>query len=113
MRSRAGLLAEKTREVRRIGERQVIRDLVDRLAGKHELALRLGEDALPDQVPGGDAGRALDVVVEPIRRHRELRSIKIKKAFFAEMLLDQLAQRLDGGVRGRERHASGPRAACG
>ena len=50
VRRRAGLLAEKAREVRRIGERQVIRDLVDRLAGKHELALRLGEDALANEM---------------------------------------------------------------
>ena len=41
-------------------------DLVDRETGEDELALRLGEHALADQVAGGDAGRALDDVVEAV-----------------------------------------------
>ena len=39
---------------------------MDRLAGEHELALGLGQHALADQVAGGDAGRAPDVIVEAV-----------------------------------------------
>ena len=51
---------------------------------------------------GGDAGRALDVIVEPVRRDRELLGIEADQPFFAEVLLDQPAQRFDGRV-GRAR----------
>src|SRR5262249_40653996 len=67
-----GLLAEKAGEVGRIGESKIVGDLVDRLAGEHQLALGFGEHALADQVAGGDAGCAPDVIVEAIDRHGEL-----------------------------------------
>ena len=51
VRRRAGLLAEEAGEVGRIGEGEIVGDLVDRLAGEYELALGLGEHALADQVP--------------------------------------------------------------
>ena len=56
MRRGAGLLAEKARKVGRIGKRKVVGDLVNGLAGENQLTLGLGEHALPDQVPGSDAG---------------------------------------------------------
>ena len=62
---------------------------------------------------GGDAGRALDVVVEPVRRHGELVGIEVEMALLAEILLDQLAQRVDRRVGRRERDAAGARAARG
>jgi hypothetical protein len=39
---------------------------VDRLAGEHERALGLGQHALADQVAGGHAADALDVIVQPV-----------------------------------------------
>jgi hypothetical protein len=62
MRRGAGLLPEKAREMRRVGERQVIGDLVDRLGGEHELALGFGQHALADQMARRHTGRALDVI---------------------------------------------------
>jgi hypothetical protein len=56
LRRGAGLLAEKTGEMRGVGERQIERDLVDRQSGEDELALGLGEHPLADQMPGSDAG---------------------------------------------------------
>ena len=68
-----GLLAEKTGEVRGVGEGEIVGDLVDGLAGEHELTLGFGEHALADQMAGSDAGCALDVVVEAIDRESALR----------------------------------------
>ena len=87
LRRHAGLLAEKSREVRRVGKRQVVGNLVDRLAGKHQLALGFGQYALADQMAGRHAGRALDVVVEPVGGHRQLPGIEADQPFFAEMLV--------------------------
>ena len=50
-------LRKKRREVGRVGEAEIVGNLVDRLAGEHQLALGLGQDALADQVAGGDAAR--------------------------------------------------------
>src|ERR1700689_3182785 len=79
----AGLLAEEAGEVGRVGEGQLLGDVVDRLRGEDQLPLGLGEDALADQMTGGDAGRAFDVVVEPVDGHAELFGIKIELAFGA------------------------------
>ena len=44
---------------------------------------------------GGDPGCALDVVVEAIDRHCQLVGIEGEPPLFVEVLLDELAQRLD------------------
>src|SRR3974390_22166 len=69
LRRRAGLLAEEARKMRGIGEREIIGDLVDLLAGENELAFGLGQHALADQMAGRDAGCTLDVIVQSIRCH--------------------------------------------
>ena len=61
---------------------------MDRLAGEHELALRLGQHAMADQVTGGDAGRPFDVVVETVDRHGELVGIECELPLGLEVLLD-------------------------
>ncbi len=96
----AGLLAEEAREVGRIGEGQFFGDVVDRLRGEDELALGFGEDALADQVAGGDAGRAFDVVVEAVDGHAELFGIEFELALDAKILIDQSAQLRHEGVGG-------------
>src|SRR5579862_4645961 len=83
----AGLLAEEAGEVRRVGEGQLLGDVVDRLRGEDQLALGFGQHALADQMAGGDAGRAFDVVVEPVDSHAELLRIKIELALGAEILV--------------------------
>jgi hypothetical protein len=92
----AGLLAEKAREVRWIGECEVVRDLVDRRPGKYKLALRLGQNPLADEMSGGNAGRPLDVIVEPVRGHGQLVGVEAEQSFLAKMLLHEGAQRFDG-----------------
>jgi hypothetical protein len=77
--------------VRGVREGEVVGDLVDRLVGEDELALRLGQHALADEVAGGDAGGALDVIVEAVRRHGKLAGVERELALLAEMLLDQVA----------------------
>src|SRR5664279_1730776 len=42
LRRHAGLLAEKSGEVRRIGKRQIVGNLVDRLIGEYQLTLGFG-----------------------------------------------------------------------
>src|SRR5580658_8252033 len=88
----AGLLAEEAGEMRRVGEGQLLGNVVDRLGGEDQLALGFGEDALADQMAGGNAGRAFDVVVEPVDGHAELFGIKLKLPFDTEILVDQSAQ---------------------
>ena len=90
-----------------------MRDFLDRLPGEDKLPLGLGQHALPDQMPGGDAADALDVIVEPVRRHRELFRIEADQALLAEVLVDQTAQRFDGRIRRGERHRAGAGAAGG
>src|ERR1700730_306604 len=107
------LLAEKAGEVGWIGERKIVGDLVDRLAGEYKLALGFGEHALPDQVAGGDAGCAPDVIVEAIDRHCELVGVEGELALLVEVLLDELAQRVDGGAGRLERDRPGAAAATG
>src|SRR5262245_8513007 len=107
-----GLLAEKTGEVRGVGEGETVGDLVDGLAGEHELTLGFGEHALADQMAGSDAGCALDVVVEAIDRHRQLIRVEGELPLFVKVLFDELAQRIDGcaGRLERDRIASPARA---
>src|SRR6266853_3674218 len=76
LRRGAGLLAEEAGEMRGVREGEIVGDLVDRRVGEDELALRLGQHALADEVAGGDAGGALDMVVEAVGRHRELAGIE-------------------------------------
>src|SRR3954452_17622676 len=78
MRCGAGLLSEEAREMRRVGKGQIISDLMDRLGGEYQLTLGFGQHALADQVARRHAGRALDVVVEPVGRHRELLGIEVQ-----------------------------------
>src|SRR6266567_5853675 len=87
LRRRAGLLPKETREVRRVGKAQVVRNFVDRLAGEHQGALGFGQHALANEMACSHAARALDVVVEPVRRDRELFGVKADQPFFSEMLL--------------------------
>src|SRR3954466_15410399 len=82
----AGLLAEKPGEVGGIGECEIVGDLVNRLAGEHELALGFGEHALADEMTGGDAGGAPDMVVETIYRHRQLVGVEGELPLLLEML---------------------------
>ena len=72
----AGLLAEESGEMRRIGEGKLLGDVVDRLRGKNELTLGLAEHALAYQMASGDAGGAFDVVIQPIDGHAELFGIE-------------------------------------
>src|SRR6266478_5759496 len=99
LRRDAGLLAEKAGTMRRVREGEIVSDFVDRLIGEEELAFRLGQNALADEVACGDAGRTLDVIVQAIRRHGELAGIEGKLALVAEVPLDQIAQRVDRRVR--------------
>src|SRR4051794_5816285 len=71
MRRGAGLFAEESGKVRGVREGKAISNLVDRLAGEDELALRLGQHAMADQVPRSHAGGPFDVVVEAVDRHGE------------------------------------------
>src|SRR6266446_6032641 len=109
LRGDAGLLAEKAGKMRRVREGEIVSDFVDRLIGEEELAFRLGQNALADEVACGDPGSTLDVIVEAIRRHGELAGVEGKLALLAEMLLDQVAQRIDRRVRRNQRR----RAASG
>src|SRR3954466_4873862 len=92
----AGLLTEEPGEMGGIGECEIVGDLVNRLTGEYELALGFGEHALADEVTGGDTGGAPDMIVEPIDRHRKLVGIEGELPLLLEMLLHQLAQRVDG-----------------
>src|SRR5450759_5955065 len=91
LRRHAGLLAEKSGEVRRIGKRQIVGNLVDRLIGEHQLALGFGQYALADQMARRHAGRALDVVVEPVGGPRQILGLEADQPFLAEMLVHQPA----------------------
>src|SRR5262249_35690903 len=84
LRGDAGLRAEKSCKVGRVGEREIIGDLVDRLLGEHELPLGLGEHALTDQVAGGDPGCALDMIVEAVGGHCQLLSIEYEQPLLAK-----------------------------
>src|SRR5262249_36987819 len=105
-----GLLAEKAGEVGWIREGKIVSDLVDRLAGEYELALGFGEHALADQMPGGDAGCAPDVIVETIDRHGELVGVEGELPLLVEVLFDELAQRIDGCAGRLERDRIGAAA---
>src|SRR5207249_12281385 len=70
---------------------------------KHELPLGFGEHALADQVSGSDSGCTLDVIIEAIDRHGELVGVEGKLPLFVEVLIDELAQRIDGCTRRLER----------
>src|SRR5208337_3436436 len=87
VRRRAGMFAEEPGEVRRIGKRQLLRDVLDRLGGEYQLAFGLGKQTLTDQMPGGDAGRALDVIVKPIDRHAEFLRIETELVLAAEIFV--------------------------
>src|SRR5215831_9510852 len=111
LRGNAGLLPEKAGEVRGVREGEIVGDLVDRLIGEDQLAFRLGQHALADEVAGGDAGGTLDMIVQAIRRHGELAGVESKLALVTEVLLDQVAQRVDRRVRRHQRRRAGPGAA--
>src|ERR1700733_9455485 len=86
VRRRSGLLAEEPREMRRIGEGELLGNVVDRPRGEDQLALGFGQHALTDKMTCGDAGCAFDMVVEPVHGHADLFGIKAEQAFLAEML---------------------------
>jgi hypothetical protein len=92
------VFAEETGKVRGIGKRKLVRDVLDRLRGEYQLALGFGEQALTDEVTGGDAGRALDVIVEPIDRHAELFGLEAELMLAAEKFVDQRPKLRDGGI---------------
>src|SRR5690349_15815637 len=95
--------------MRGVGKSEIIGDLVDRLVGEYKLSLGFGENALPDEVARGDAGRPLDMVIETVGRHRQLLGIKADEPLLAEMFVDEAAQFVDAGVVSRQRHRA---AAC-
>ena len=84
-------------------------DLLDRLGGEYQLALGFGEHALADEMTGGDAGRALDVIVEPIDRHAEFFGIEAELMLAAEKFVDQRPQ----VARRWRRPAARSRCRCG
>src|SRR5665213_2923518 len=88
LRRHAGLFAEKSGEVRGIGKSQIIGNLVDRLSGKHELALGFREHALADQMSSRHAGRALDVIIEPVSGHRQFPGVETDQPLFSEILVE-------------------------
>ena len=104
------MLAEESGKVRGIGKRQLLRDVLDRLRGENELALGFGQHALADQMAGGDAGCALDVIVEPIDRHAEFLGVEAELMLAVEEFVDQRAQLRDGGVGGLQGDAAARRA---
>src|SRR5207249_9658094 len=73
---------------------------------KHELPLGFGEHALADQVSGSDSGCTLDVIIEAIDRHGELVGVEGKLPLFVEVLIDELAQRIDGCTRRLDRKST-------
>ncbi len=73
-------------EHRRRAQRE---DPLERAVGEDQLPLRLREHPLPDQMAGGHAGRALDVIVQAVRRHRQHVGVKADLALPTEMLLHQ------------------------
>ena len=98
--------------MRRIGERQIVGNFLNWLAGKDKLPFRLGQHALADQMPRRDP-YSLYVIVETIRRHRQLLGIEADQTLLAEMLIDQPMQSFDRGIRCRKRHRPGAGAARG
>jgi len=84
VRGRGGVLAEETGKVRGIGKTELLGDLLDRLRGENQLSLGLGEQALTDQMTGGHAGRAFDVIVESTDGHAEFFCIEAELMFTAE-----------------------------
>jgi hypothetical protein len=56
---------------------------------EHELPLCFGENALAQQMSGGDARRPLHMVIEPVRRHREFARVKRDMPLAAEISFDQ------------------------
>ena len=86
VRCRTGLFAEEPREMRRIGERELLGNVVDWLRGEHKLALGFAQHALADQMSSSDAGRALDVIVEAVDGHRVPVGIERKLPLLLEIL---------------------------
>src|ERR1700675_3137265 len=80
---RSGLLAEEPREMRRIGEGELLGNVMDRLRGEAQLALGFGQHALTDNMTCGNAVDAFDVVLEPVDGHADLFGIKSEQAFLA------------------------------
>ena len=91
---------------------KLLGNVLDRLRGEDELALGFGEQALADQMAGGDAGCAFDVIVEPVDGHAELLGIEAELMLAAEILVDQRAQLRDRRVGRLQGDAAGARAAC-
>ena len=83
------------------------------MRGENELPFRFGEDALADEMAGGHAGRAFDVIVEPINGHAELLRVKSELVLAAKEFVDQRPQRRDGGIGRLQSHAAGACAAGG
>src|ERR1700728_1464382 len=98
MRRRSVLLAEKAREMRRVGKTKLFGNVVDLLGGEGEPALSFDENALANEMARGHASRALDVVVEPVDRHAEFFGVKSQQALLAEELVDHRAQSRDRSV---------------
>ena len=60
-------------------------DILDRLGGEYQLAFGFGEHPLTDQMTGGDASGAFDVIVEPIDRHAEFFGVEAELVLAAEI----------------------------
>src|ERR1700691_601496 len=114
------MLAEEAGEMRRVGKRQLFRNVLNRLRCENELTFCFGQDALTDEMTGSHAGCPFDVVVEPINRHAEVLRIKSELVLAAKELVDQRAQLRNRRIgwlqsnraasrtaRGEARHANG------
>ena len=88
VRRRAGLLAEEPREMRRIGESKLLGKVVYRLRRKNQLTFGFAQYALADEMTGGDAGCAFDVIVEAIDRHAKFFGIEPQQPFVAEEFVE-------------------------
>jgi hypothetical protein len=116
----ASMLAEEAGKMRRVGKRQLLRNVLDRLRGKNEQTFCFGEDALANEMTGSYAGCPFDVIVESINGHAEFLRIKSELVLAAKELVDQRPQLRDGSIgrlqsnraasraaRGKARHANG------
>src|ERR1700733_5579586 len=107
------MLAEEASEMRRVGKRQLFRNVLDGLRGENELTFCFSQDALADEMTGSHACRSFDVVVEPINGHAEFLRIKSELVLAVKELVDQRAQLRDRGVGRLQSDGAASRTACG
>src|SRR5262249_10285936 len=109
LRRHASLLAEKSRKMRRVRKSKVVGDFVNRLVCEDKLALGFRQDALADQVSRRDARRALDMIVEPVRRHCQFLGIEADETLLSKMFIHKPPQFINPRIGMRQRYST---AAC-